>query len=128
LIVNIFLFMCWLFQAIKMAFLNLMTKTKLLLGIASLLRCLRYSLLYIFSIMWKVSFFSVHLLYLEVPLMMLYVCSQYVDMGSSIVLKRVMFATVRPCLLLGYLRGCEGINSYPGISPVGCLLVRVLRG
>jgi hypothetical protein len=36
--------------------------------------------------------------------------------------------TVRPCLLLGYSRGWEDINSYPGISPVGCLLVRILRG
>jgi hypothetical protein len=35
---------------------------------------------------------------------------------------------VRPCLLLRYLRGWEGIISYPGISPIGCLLVRVLRG
>jgi hypothetical protein len=35
---------------------------------------------------------------------------------------------VRPCLLLGYLRGWEGIISNPGISPIGYLLVRVLRG
>jgi hypothetical protein len=36
--------------------------------------------------------------------------------------------SVRPCLLLGYLRGWEGIISYPEIPPIGCLLVRVLRG
>jgi hypothetical protein len=58
LIINIFLFMCWLFQTINMAFLNLTTEAKLLLGIASLLRCLRYFLLYIFSVLWKVSFFQ----------------------------------------------------------------------
>jgi hypothetical protein len=38
------------------------------------------------------------------------------------------FVHVRPCLLLGYLRGWEGIISYPEISPIGCLLVWVLRG
>jgi hypothetical protein len=41
---------------------------------------------------------------------------------------RSSFCTLRSCLLLGYLRGCEGIISYPGTSPIGCLLVRVLRG
>jgi hypothetical protein len=34
----------------------------------------------------------------------------------------------RPCLLLGYLWGWEEIISYPETSPIGCLLVRVLRG
>jgi hypothetical protein len=35
--------------------------------------------------------------------------------------------TIRPCLLLGYLRGWEGIIPYPKIFPIGCLLVWVLR-
>jgi hypothetical protein len=39
-----------------------------------------------------------------------------------------VFSPLRPCLLLGYLRGWVEINSYPGISPIDCLLVRVLRG
>jgi hypothetical protein len=33
--------------------------------------------------------------------------------------------SVRPCLLLVYLEGSEGIISYPEKSPIGCLLDRV---
>jgi hypothetical protein len=59
-------------------------------------------------------------------------CTEGTQMNEQFLLllstdKMVQFS-IRPCLLLGYLRGWEGIISYPGISPIGCLLVRVLWG
>jgi hypothetical protein len=39
-----------------------------------------------------------------------------------------IFAILINTLYLKKLRGLEGIMLYPGISPLGCLLDRILRG